>query len=357
MVVSEWLGSLTHDGESCNATNFNTTTMTLVEDDDDDHGSNTFAAGVITSIVADALIAVSLCIQKYAHNKNKDPVTGKPILSYLKIPTWWLGILLNVGGEVGNMLSYGLAPAAVVAPVGSVGVVVNEIIAVLFLKEPLRYRDLLGLVLVISGIVMVIFAVPESDEKLSVHHLLSREIYFHPRAYWYLIALTLCIIFFICYLEPRYAQERILVWLLLCSAISSMTVAACRGFSSLVTLIPTECFAGTPSCHHGVLPPPCVQTVGHGLFWVLLVAIIVTAVWSAMYLQKAMMVFGNTEVRGSAAQLHASFLIHMNQRFISHLTPHTSFLCALCPFLLLSGRARLLLHLYNDVHPRRHAHL
>ena len=38
-----------------------------------------------------------------------DPVTGKPILSYLKIPTWWLGILLNVGGEVGNMLAYGLA--------------------------------------------------------------------------------------------------------------------------------------------------------------------------------------------------------------------------------------------------------
>ena len=177
MVVSEWLGSLTHDGESCNATNFNTTTMTLVEDDDDDAARTHLPHAIMPRSRADALIAVSLCIQKYAHNKNKDPVTGKPILSYLKIPTWWLGILLNVAGEVGNMLSYGLAPAAVVAPVGSVGVVVNEIIAVLFL-ELLRYRDLLGLVLVISGIVMVIFAVPESDEKLSVHHLLSREIYF-----------------------------------------------------------------------------------------------------------------------------------------------------------------------------------
>ena len=213
----------------------------------------------------------------------------------------------------------------------AVGVVVNEIIAVLFLKEPLRYRDLLGLVLVISGIVMVIFAVPESDEKLSVHHLLSREIYFHPRAYWYLIALTLCIIFFICYLEPRYAQERILVWLLLCSAISSMTVAACRGFSSLVTLIPTECFAGTPSCHHGVLHPPCVQTVGHGLFWVLLVAIIVTAVWSAMYLQKAMMVFGNTEVRGSAAYTAPRFTFSYTCTKTLPFSHTSFFVCVLSP--------------------------
>lgn len=37
-------------------------------------------------------------------------------------------------GEVGNMLAYGFAPASVVAPVGSVGVFFNEIIAVLFLK-------------------------------------------------------------------------------------------------------------------------------------------------------------------------------------------------------------------------------
>ena len=107
-----------------------------------------------------------------------------------------------------------------------------------------------------SGVVLVILSVPESGEVLSVHHLLSQEVYFAPRAYWYLIGLMLCIIFFIGYLEPRYAQEYILVWLLLCSAISSCTVAACRGFASLVTLLPGECLNGVPACHHGVLHPP-----------------------------------------------------------------------------------------------------
>jgi len=302
MAVSEWLGSLTHDGEACNSTvdaghvistnaSANVTAnVTAVHDT-----SHTFVAGVSLSVVADAIIAVALCIQKYAHNSNKG-ADGQPIKSFLKLPVWWLGILLNIGGELGNMLAYGLAPAAVVAPVGSVGVVVNEIIAVTFLKEPLRRRDVLGLLLVIGGVVLVIVTVPESDEALSVHHLLSQEILLNPRAYWYLLGLLFTIVFFICYLEPRYAQERILVWLLLCSGISSITVAACRGFASLVTLMPSECFAGHASCVHGVLHPPCTQTIGHFLFWVLLAAIIITAVWSAMYLNKAMMCFGNTEV-------------------------------------------------------------
>lgn len=305
MVVSEWLGSLSHAGEPCNVTYSDHTYSNMtyvsasnssyVHGDEEEPETHTYFAGVGLSIVADVIIAVALCIQKYAHNNNKG-ADGQPVKSYLRIPTWWVGILLNIGGEAGNMLAYGLAPAAVVAPVGSVGVVVNEIIAVTFLKEPLRMRDVVGLFFIIGGVVLVIVTVPESNEQLSVHHLLSQEILFNPRAYWYLIGLLLGIIFFICYLEPRYAQERILVWLLLCSSISSMTVAACRGFASLITLVPSECFAGHGECHHGVLHPPCTQTLGHGLFWTLLAAIIITAVWSAMYLNKAMMVYGNTEV-------------------------------------------------------------
>jgi hypothetical protein len=56
------------------------------------------------------------------------------VKSYWRIPLWWLGLLLNMGGEIGNMIAYGFAPASVVAPVGSVGVFFNEVIAVVFLK-------------------------------------------------------------------------------------------------------------------------------------------------------------------------------------------------------------------------------
>lgn len=293
MSSTSWLGSLTHDGEACDSSTFAgnlTSTGQVVHD----HGvSHTFGWGVALSMVADAFIAIALCIQKHAHNINKGP-DGKPVVSFLKLPIWWAGILLNVFGEAGNAYAYSLAPASVVAPVGSISVVVNEIICVTFLKEPLRRRDMVGLCAVIGGVVLVILGVPESSEELSVHHILSDDILFNPTCYWWMISLLLLIVLFTCYLEPRYAQEWILVWLLLCSSISSITVAACRSFFSLVNQVPADCAAA--SCVHGVIHPPCTMTLGHYLFWVLLLVIIVTAVWSAMYLNKAMMVYGNSEV-------------------------------------------------------------
>ena len=40
-------------------------------------------------------------------------------------------------------------------------------------------------------------------------------------------------------LEPRIAHEHVLVWLLLCSSISSINVMACRGWASLLTQVGT----------------------------------------------------------------------------------------------------------------------
>jgi hypothetical protein len=39
---------------------------------------------------------------------------------YLKSKLWWLGLSLIAVGEGGNFLSYGFAPASVVAPLGTV---------------------------------------------------------------------------------------------------------------------------------------------------------------------------------------------------------------------------------------------
>jgi hypothetical protein len=39
---------------------------------------------------------------------------------YLKSKLWWVGLGLMAAGESGNFLSYGFAPASVVAPLGTV---------------------------------------------------------------------------------------------------------------------------------------------------------------------------------------------------------------------------------------------
>jgi len=51
--------------------------------------------------------AFPLQFQKLAHKNNVDK---KP---YTSLPLWWLGLALMLGGEVGNFLAYGWAPATV----------------------------------------------------------------------------------------------------------------------------------------------------------------------------------------------------------------------------------------------------
>ena len=78
---------------------------------------------------------------------------------------------------------------------------------------------------------------------------------------------------------------------------------------SVITLrsplqIPEDCEG--PHCIHGKEKGACSQTVGHWLFWLMLFVIVVTAIWSAMYLNRAMMVFGNTQViRRDGAEMGA----------------------------------------------------
>ena len=222
--------------------------------------SGRFWTGVILSIVADAAIAVSLNIQKLAHNRNQGP-DGKPRVLYLKLPLWWAGMLTNIAGEVGNMLAYGFAPAAVVAPVGSVGVFFNEIIAVLFLKEAFRKRDAVGLLGIVGGVVLIIMGVPQNGGQLTAHAMMSADFFGSPRAYGYIIFLCLVVAVLIGVVEPRYAQKNIMVWLTLCSVISSVTVVASRGFSSMLTTAPADC--ALPSFIHGKSHAPCMQTVAH----------------------------------------------------------------------------------------------
>ena len=77
-------------------------------------------------------------------------------------------MILNALGELGNLLALGFAPASVVTPVGAVGVVFNAVFASIFLKEPFRKIDLIGLVLIITGIVVVVICSKESNVQLTV---------------------------------------------------------------------------------------------------------------------------------------------------------------------------------------------
>ena len=262
-------------------------------DDADEKPAHTYAIGVVLSILADIIIAIGLTIEKRAHMDAQ--AQGKA--DGVGTTGFYIGIILkNVVGEIGNLLAYAFAPASVVAPVGTVSVVANEILAVRFLGEPCRRRDWIALVLVIVGIVLIVVSVPEADVQLNVHELLSTDFYFAPRAYFYCLAIIPLIGIFVAILQPLYALKYIWVWLFLCSLISSITVIAARGFASLLTQAFPDCFNGETTCDHGVLHPPCTRTLGHWLFWALLLVIAITGIWSEYYRVKATENFDNTQV-------------------------------------------------------------
>jgi drug/metabolite transporter (DMT)-like permease len=96
-------------------------------------------------------------------------------------------MVLNALGELGNLLALGFAPASVVTPVGAVGVVFNAVFASLFLREPFRKIDLIGLVLIITGIVVVVLCSKESNVQLTVAEAI--DTYFNRATFYIYVAL------------------------------------------------------------------------------------------------------------------------------------------------------------------------
>ena len=117
---------------------------------------------MVLAVIGNIIINIGMNSMKHAHNINSDPETGKPIKHFSRIPWWWAGMLGIVGGEVGNLIAYGYAPASIVTPIGSIGVVTNVILTTFVLKERLTLRILVGVGLVIAGIAMTVIFAPLS---------------------------------------------------------------------------------------------------------------------------------------------------------------------------------------------------
>lgn len=124
--------------------------------------------GVFVSIVGNLLISVALNLQKYVHNsilsslETRSLLTSTSIsskndtLSYLNYPVWWLGLLVLAVGELGNFIAYGYASAILIAPLGTVALISNALIAPFFLGEFSRVQDFIGIGFAAIGTVGII---------------------------------------------------------------------------------------------------------------------------------------------------------------------------------------------------------
>ncbi len=230
--------------------------------------------GITLALAGNLLVSIALNLTKHAHNINQASAAPKP---YVHMPLWWLGFATTLLGEMGNFAAYGFTEASVIAPLGAVSVLSNCFIASLVLGEGLRFRDLFGCALCIAGGVLIVVASPPSDETMSIDVFMGHV---QDRVFVTYVAVLIAVVAVLLGYQDVYGHRHVSYYVLLCSLLGSVTVLACKGVSTFLTLW-LCCAEGNP--------------MGSTVFYLLLLVLAVTAVLQIRYLNIAMENFGNTE--------------------------------------------------------------
>ncbi|GAN10562.1 conserved hypothetical protein [Mucor ambiguus] len=193
---------------------------------------------------------------------------------YLKSKLWWLGISLMILGEVGNFVAYGFAPASTIAPLGTTTLVANVILAPLMLKEVFRKRDLIGVILAVSGAAMVVFSSNSEEVALSPELIMESITQMQSIIYFILTGVAIVIL---TVLSPIYGTSSIMIDLGLVAIYGGYTVLSTKSVASLLSLTFFKMFA-------------------YPVSYLLIFVLVITAVLQIKYLNKALQRFDSTEV-------------------------------------------------------------
>jgi drug/metabolite transporter (DMT)-like permease len=228
--------------------------------------------GIGLAIFANALIAISLNIQKYAHVKNE--ALGDQRLPYHKIPMWWAGMVVNAVGEVGNLVAYGYAEASVITPIGAVGVIFSALIATFILNEKFGRIHGLGIFFIIAGVVLIVYS--QGNEKViepTVEEAIH-QYFLTTQSVCYLIVITVGGAF-LYVAAQKHGDQYVILYTSLCSLIAAWTVLGSKAFMAFLRL------TADGNDQLGRFPAAFFS-------WSMLLVIIVAAVASLHFLQMAM---------------------------------------------------------------------
>ncbi|WVQ77493.1 hypothetical protein IAR50_007179 [Cryptococcus sp. DSM 104548] len=152
---------------------------------------------------------------------------------YLKSRLWWAGMVLIAVGEGGNFLSYGFAPASVVAPLGTVALIANCVFAPLILKERFYKRELFGMALAIIGAVTVVWSSSNTNPRLDPDQLLQA---LTRTPFLIYTSLNILLLLPLLFLSTLPIASRVLpIDVAICALFGGYTVLATKALSSLLS--------------------------------------------------------------------------------------------------------------------------
>nr|XP_023022357.1 magnesium transporter NIPA2-like [Leptinotarsa decemlineata] len=193
-------------------------------------GEFDFYLGLLLSIGSSLFIGSSFILKKLSLTRVSQRGhlrAGAGGFGYLTDWMWWFGLITMGIGEVFNFAAYTFAPASLVTPLGALSVLVSALLASKFLNEKLNNIGKTGCLLCLLGSTMLVIHSPKEEQIETLNELLSRvknTVFIE-----YLILVVIVCFSIFCYFGPLYGTRYVTVYILLCSAIGSITVMACKG--------------------------------------------------------------------------------------------------------------------------------
>jgi multidrug transporter EmrE-like cation transporter len=128
-------------------------------------------AGVVFSFLSAMCAGAGNVIEKFAVNRMPDISARHPgamVRGLLSSRQWLLGFVVSVAGLGLLVLALSLAPIAVAQSIASTGIVLMVVASRLYLHEPLRRKDIVGLGVVVTAVVLVSASLRGSDNAVGL---------------------------------------------------------------------------------------------------------------------------------------------------------------------------------------------
>ncbi|XP_034036515.1 magnesium transporter NIPA1 isoform X2 [Thalassophryne amazonica] len=130
-------------------------------------------------------------------------------------------------GQIGNFLAYNVAPAAIVTPLGALGIFFGAVLASWTMKEHLNVLGKLGCVLCCCGSVLLIIHAPKAENVTTRLELEERLL--DPVFLIYGVLVVLLLIVLIVWIAPVHGTSNIMVYVAICSLLGTFTVPSSKG--------------------------------------------------------------------------------------------------------------------------------
>lgn len=236
--------------------------------------------GAAISISGNLFISVALNIQKKVHMRiEAEKAAGVETQSFSKHKLWWAGVSLMALGELGNFGAYFFAPAVLVAPLGTVTVISNSIIAPCWLGERFRTRDGFGVLAAASGAIVIVAEAPDEITPSRTASELWNEYLSTPRVIVYATLLIVTGIAMFVMLKKGHGEKHILIPLMLTTVLGCFTILSVKATAMLLN----ETFEGNSQFRSP-------------LIYVMALLLAGSAVMQVKWLNYSMQFFDSTEV-------------------------------------------------------------